>query len=228
MKPAPPPSDPSELREEVPVDDRPWVQFSQAIEVPKGDKLVPTTRFRIDRLRIGHLRGAPTAAIAVGDVVTIGALMAGITSSDLTESWSVIRSRVRKILSPVPANEIQPLVGAVEQGLAVYQKSAEAFENPGRVAECPSWVVNLQHPVRFGKDTVESLTLRALTAGDLWDSPSGSGLSIYETAQLGGRQAGVSSSVIDALGMEDAGALNAVVTGFLLGFQATGTKRSAS
>lgn len=181
------------------------------------DKEVGELRMR--PMRVADLKGAPVQGLTLGDLLDVGFQMAGFPV--LEGSPHTPKSLFRK----VHAADLDPLVTYVEESLEEYQVAIQAYDIEA-VDPSQEHTVRLTAPISFGSTTVSELTLQPLNVGHLWDTPAGTGLSIYETCHLGGRQAAVSSGVIDRLGMQDAGRLGAAVTAFLIRFRKTGADPS--
>lgn len=177
------------------------------------------TELRLSRLEVRHLKGVPMTGLTMGNLLEIGFRMAGIDAPE-----GSVRS-AKNVFRKTAATDLDPIIGHVETSLGVYHESAEAFDIESVDAVKP-YTVKLERPAKWAGEDIRELVLQPLTAGHLWDSPAGIGLSIYETSHLAGRQAGVSAAVIDGLGMVDAGRVNAAVAGFLFRFRKTGSEPS--
>lgn len=182
-------------------------------------KELELTELRLGPLQVGHLKGVPMSGLTLGNLLGIGFRMAGIDAPEGSP-----RSP-KNVFRKTAAADLDPIVEIVELSLGRYHKAAEAFDIESVDATKP-FTVKLERPAKWAGGDIRELVLQPLTAGHLWESPAGTGLSIYETSHLAGRQAGVSSAVIDGLEMVDAGRVNAAVAGFLFRFRKTGSEPS--
>ncbi len=198
-------------------DDRIRVPLSVPVKIRRAGEDDPEEirELRLGRLEVGHLKAAPLDKLKMGHLLDVGLRVAGIEApADSAQS-----SRV--LFRKVPIADLGPLIDLVESGLGEYHASAAGYDLDG-IDTTKAHTVKLTTAASFAGETISELVLAPLTTGHLWDSPAGEGMTIYETVHLGGRQAGVSSAVVDGLGMVDAGRVAAAVTAFLLGFRAIG------
>lgn len=180
----------------------------------EGEELV-ITELRLSPLKVAHLKGVPMFGLKIGDLLSIGFRMAGIDAPE--DSPRSAKNIFRKVAAP----DLDPIIEIVEESLGKYHEAADTIEIE-LIDSMKPYTVKLKRPIKWAGGDILELILQPMTAGHLWESPAGTGLSIYETSHLGGRQAGVSSAVVDELGMVDAGRVNAAVAGFLLRFRRTG------
>ncbi len=176
---------------------------------------------RLVPLAVRHLKGVPMTGLTLGDLLEIGFRMAGIDAPEGSPRSA------KNVFRKTAAADLDPIVEFVENSLGAYHLAAEAFDIES-VDHRKPYTVKLERPAKWAGEDIRELVLQPLTAGHLWDSPAGTGLSIYETSHLAGRQAGVSGAVIDGLGMVDAGRVNAAVAGFLFRFRKTGSEPSGT
>ena len=81
----------------------------------------------------------------------------------------------------------------------------------------------LREPVEFGRETVAEITVRAGKLGDLKGIRLGGDIPVDAIILVGSRMTGQPIGVIERLGAEDAGELNAIVLGFFGRCLGTGT-----
>lgn len=86
---------------------------------------------------------------------------------------------------------------------------------------------HLEHPIKYGAETLERLELHPIRAGMLWDTHE-SGTRVGDSLQVAAAQAKQPESILRRLSAYDTGRLSRVTDLFLGAFRSTGKRPSGS
>lgn len=90
-------------------------------------------------------------------------------------------------------------------------------------------VYKLKEPIVFGEETITELKLRnRIVAGDMRGVPMRDPMLVDDLLKIAGRLCGQPDHVMNALSYQDFKEVGAIVEGFTVGGQTTGSEPSAS